>query len=379
MPFCAVASLIPKSVALNSVVLSSIGLFARLAAFGAACALAIAPMKSEASLSLSISRGHFREELVRYVPVRDGTRIHAVLNVGKPDKATFVFLNGLVWEGERWSAIARRLNAAGHSVIRVAFRLQPESLRLLRRGEEPQAFVKGMNVAGMAEDLHDVLLKVGALPAGRRPRIQLVGLSYGAAAAVEFASRYASAVENTVLIAPLVVPLDHYDPNGAQLRAWLSTVRFWENATCEAYGTWNPFVCAGRDFWYNAFYDALYERFLMGRVQNVPPDIHPTVYKKSIFHMVRAVKDFDLNDHVAKIRDLHLMVAAEDERPLLEDQLRAWNTTPKRNRRSLALFLGAKHGLPVEAPLKTSAWLEAIATNPPALKEGRTFKVQANR
>ncbi|MCM2281321.1 MAG: alpha/beta hydrolase [Bdellovibrionaceae bacterium] len=325
------------------------------------------------SLTVPAAQAAGAEEVLS-IPVRDGTRVHVVINRGEPNQETFVFLNGLIWESARWQTVSEMLNAKGHTIIRMPFRLQPESLRLLRRGEEPKVFAQGTTAAHMAEDLRDVLaaLKI-------RSRIQLVGLSYGGTVASEFSVQFPKAVANTVLISPLVVPLDHYDPSGQYLRTWLSTVRFWENATCDMYSMWNPFLCAHRDYWYNTFYDAIYERFLIDRVQNVPRDLNPAIYKKSVFHLVRAVRDFDLNVYTPKIARLHLMLASRDERALFEDQARVWAQTPKANKKSLVVFVGAQHGLPVESPVRTSEWLEAIAVNAPELQQGRSFKVRADR
>lgn len=313
-------------------------------------------------------------QTVTQVATKDRTRLHVIVNEGRVGKATFVLLNGLVFESTRWNTMAEELSAKGHTVIRVAYRLQPEALRLLRRGEEPKAFATGIEASGLAEDLHDALVALKV-----QNKIQLVGLSYGAAVAAEFAARYPKTIDNTILIAPLVIPLDYYDPSGQYLRGWLSTVRFWENASCDMYGMWNPWLCASRDYWYNTFYNALYGRFLHTRVQDIPRDIHPAVYKKSVFHLVRAVRDFNLNQYTAKIPNLHLMVGSRDERALLEHQVGAWTNAPKANKRSLVTFVGAQHALPVEAPVRTAEWLDLIALQKPELQGGRSFKVHSDR
>ncbi|MES2857053.1 MAG: alpha/beta hydrolase [Bdellovibrionota bacterium] len=290
------------------------------------------------------------------------TRVHTLLNghqivseVQTGNKATFVLLNGLVYATNRWSALANDLNDRGHTVIRMAYPAQPESLRLLKNGDTPAFFKTGLSLPVLANDVHETLLQLGV-----NQKFNLVGLSYGASVATEFALRHASLIEQFILISPLVISLDSYDSGGAAVRTWLDSVRRTENFSCDLYGAFNPLLCAYKDHWYDLYYASIYEPYLNKRITDIPAGVDASIHKKSMFHLVRAARDFDLRKQAPKLANVHLLVASEDSAPLRADQERAWNLFSASQKRSHVTFKGAFHAVPDEAPAPLSEVLNAI-------------------
>ncbi|MES2965245.1 MAG: alpha/beta hydrolase [Bdellovibrionota bacterium] len=304
------------------------------------------------------------------VTLRDGTKGVAEIVRGNPDAPVFVLLNGLVYDTRRWDPVTSNLASTGATVVRAAYAAQPENLRLLKEGQEPTYFGKGLELEKMANDLADVLdsLKITG-------KVQLVGLSYGASVATQFAHQFPTRVANLVYIAPLVVPLDNYNPGGRSLRVWLDGIRFWENAPCAMYGSINPWLCVGQDYWYDSFYDSLYGR---QRVKAIPAGVDEAVYKKAVFHLVRAARDFDLRRETPRLENVTMLVAENDEAPLLADQRTAWKNTKASQRHALVVFDGATHALPDESPGRTAEVLLSVAQGQAEYRKAKEIHVRAD-
>lgn len=301
-------------------------------------------------------------------------KIHVEISRGQNARPIFVFLNGLVYDLHRWDAVTDELIRQGATVVRYAFSGQPENLRLLGKGEDPAFFTHGLELADLTEELNQVISQIGLTG-----RVNIVGLSYGASVAADFATRHPERVDSLILLAPLVIPLESYDTNGRWLKAWLNSVRFWENAPCDFYGAINPFFCQARDYWYDSFYDSFYRRYLDDRIQRIPSDLDPTLYKKSIFHLVRAVRDFDLRSYANLLHDTHLVIAGADSADLRHDQERVWSDVRSEQRRSLTIIRDVEHALPDTAPKRTAEILRAIGEKRPELQNGKRFEVSGDQ
>lgn len=284
---------------------------------------------------------------------------------------TVVLLNGLIYDIARWNATAEALLDSGARVIRLSFTAQPESLRLLEKNVQPGFLKEGLKLETMAEDVERVLKHHKI-----KGSVTVVGLSYGGTVATTFAKTYPQRVKNLVLLSPLVIPLDHYESSGKLLRDYLSTVRFWENAPCLTYGWFNPWLCTNTDHWYDAFYNYFYEAYLQTRVSRVPPDLDSGLYKKSVFHLVRATRDYDLKNEVRNLKSVHLVISENESARLKADQLKAWSLVPPSARMSLAEFKDVVHALPDEAPAQTADWIYRILSGDEALRNGDEFVVE---
>ncbi len=310
------------------------------------------------------------------VEVRDAEgkidrRIYTEISRGAKEAPVVVLLNGLIYDITRWAPVAKRLAAHNLTVVRMSFSPQPESLLLMEANESPAFVRRGLELSVLADDVSKVLNYHRI----SKP-VTLVGLSYGGTVATEFAKLHPSKVKNLVLLSPLVVPLDTYQAASAPLRSMLDGVRFWEDASCAAYGWVNPYLCTAKDFWYDSVYNYFYENYLNVRVAKTPEGIEPALYKKAVFQLVRATRSYDLKEDIAKVKNIHLVIAGEEEPNLKADQLKVWALAPKRAKRSLAEFTGVKHALPDEAPLNTANWIEDIANGDASLQSGDEFIVE---
>lgn len=298
-------------------------------------------------------------------------RIYTEISRGSSRAPVVVLLNGLIYEINRWNPVADSLANEGLTVVRLSFSPQPESLRLLKDGDMPSFAIRGLELPVLADDVKKVLdhhkIKRAAT---------IVGLSYGASVATEFAKTYPKLTKNILLLSPLVVPLDNYNSASAPLRSMLETVRFWENAPCAVYGWINPWLCSSTEFWYDSFYNYFYENYLNQRVASVPKGIDPGLYKKAVFQLVRATRNYDLKKEVSNLKNVHMVIASGDEARLKADQFKSWSLVPQKERRSLAEFTGVIHAVPDEAPDATASWIESVATGDATLQDGTEFIVE---
>ena len=311
------------------------------------------------------------------VIVKDGdgkvTRtIYTEIAKAKPAKApVVVLLNGLIYDITRWNPMSEQLANSGVTVIRLSFSAQPESLLLLKKNDSPAFLKDGLELETLSDDVTQVLKHHGV-----KSKVTVVGLSYGGTVATTFAKLNPKRVKDLVLLSPLVIPLDRYDSAGQSLRTYLDTVRFWENAPCLTYGWMNPWLCTTTAYWYDPFYNHFYENYLNVRVQRTPAGLDEGVYKKSVFHLVRATRDYDLRNEVKSLKNVHMVVSGSEEEKLKVDQLKAWSMVPAAERRSLAEFTGVVHALPDEAPSATAEWIKAIVDGDEDLQTGTEYTVQ---
>lgn len=285
---------------------------------------------------------------------------------------TVVLLNGLIYDIHRWDKVTEKLQTKGMRVIRLSYAAQPESLRLLREGDQPEFLHSGLKLSDMADDVNRVVQYYQI-----DSPVTVIGLSYGATVAVEYAKLYPTNVDQILLLSPLVVPLDSYSPQGQVLRSYLDNIRFWENSPCLAYGWLNPWLCyQTKDYWYDTFYNLFYESYLNMRIAETPEDLQPALYKKSVFQLVRAVRDFDLRKEVKGLKNVHITIAENEESHLKNDQLKSWALVPVKERRSFAEFQGVTHALPDEAPQRAADWIEAVVTKSKDLQTGSEFIIE---
>ena len=285
----------------------------------------------------------------------DGTKVSVEIAKGSQAEV-FVLINGLIYATNRWDQVANRLSENGATVIRFALPGQPENLRLLKKGEEPNYFSRGLELTDIAENLR-LILKAANITT----KIHLVGLSYGASVAAEFTKTHSDLVEDVTFVSPLVVPTDEYDTSGKATKDWLNAVRFWENSSCALYGAFNPYPCIGQDYWYDSFYKSIYESYLEGRIEKIPAGVDEVTYKKAVFHLVRATRDFDLKEEIKSLHNVSMLVADLDEAHLAVDQKLAWKNVSKADKLEFKIFKNTHHALPDEAPEELSAELLKIA------------------
>lgn len=264
-----------------------------------------------------------------------------------PGKPTFVLVNGLVYDMDRWLELSAPLEQKGYGVLRYYFRGQLASLKQELNSGRPDFFDSGLSGEMFATELAQLMdeLKI--------EKGIVVGLSYGAAIAADFGRLHADRVEQLVFLAPLVIPLDRYNPSGAWIHWNLQALRL-------GWGPlWGPYV-------YNYYYDLIFRNYMGQRLvpEKIPAEMKDVAneYKEAIFHQVRATRDFDLRQYkfAALPGRVHLLLASEEEAPALKDQFRAWKNFGK-SRGSLTYFSPAWHAIPDSCGAFAAELLQQIA------------------
>lgn len=299
-----------------------------------------------------------------YIRLRDGVARYVETTPARDGKPTIVLINGLVYPIARWGAFRQDLLKNGYGVVNYYFRGQ--HLTLKKEADEkttPAFFSKGLDSAILADELDQILTAVKIMEP-----VTVVALSYGAHIAADFAHRHPARVKDLVFMAPLVISLDHYSPEGQWVLWNLDLLKL----------TWGPFL--GPVF-YEAAYAQIYRNYLGARIvpDRVPEELEdrPEVYKESIFHLVRAARDFDLRQYdFAKVQGrVHFMTAGEEEKPALEDQKEAFAGLSPKKAGALLHFPKSWHAIPDSEGVKAGQWLRALLEGDSRIKSGQKYQV----
>lgn len=303
-----------------------------------------------------------------FVKIRQGHEVYVEYTKAKAGRPTLVLVNGLVYDLRYWDDYIRRLTDDGIGVVLYNFRGQSKTLlREVDQRRTPEFFTQGLSPELFAQELSQLLTELGL----DGKKVSVAGLSFGGAIAADFAARYPERLAHLILMAPLVVSLDKYDPMGAWIRGNLDAMRLWWGPI------WGPMA-------YDYYYDMIYRSYLVGErisADRIPKDMQaiPDVYKESVFHQVRAMRDFDLKTYAFKGADVHLILAGEEDVPVYADQLRAWENFDRSARGSLVYLPKAAHGIPATAPAEASQVTLRILENDGTLAHGRLYRAESNK
>lgn len=316
------------------------------------------------SLSFAANAATVSKGLVK---IRQGHEVYTEYFAPAAGKPTVVLVNGLVYDLKRWDPYTEKLLEKGIGVIRYNFRGQSQTLLAeVEAKKTPEFFEDGLNPEIFAQELAQTLKALGV-----EEKVTVVGLSYGGAIAAEFTQKYPKRVESLILMAPLVVSLDRYDAMGAWIRWNLDAIRFWWGPV------WGPAA-------YDYYYDLIYRSYLVDQrisQDRIPKEVAaiPEIYKESVFHQVRAVRDFDLRKYDFKKSKVHLLVASEEEPLAYADQLRAWEAWDKDARASLIYIDKASHAIPDAAPAVAARLTLQVLGGEKSLTEGRIYRVEGTK
>lgn len=315
------------------------------------------------ALTIISSTAFASESFKGYLTLDDGHQVYVDYVAPQSKQPTVVLVNGLVYDLKRWNPYVAELEKSGAGILRYYFRGQLKTLKQeVRKKDTPEFFATGLSYQDLAKELADVL---SALEINRK--VTVVGLSYGAAIAAEFAQSYSDQVDNLILMAPLVVSLDNYDPAGAWIRWNLELIR----------GSWPVWGPVAYEYYYNLIYRSylINDRLSPDRIPSEMRDIEDQ-YKESIFHQVRAVRDFDLREYdFKKVPRVHLYLASEEDAPALEDQFNSWDAWRKSSRASLVYFKDAYHAIPDAAPKAAAQLTLKTLRRSAVVQGGRVYTV----
>jgi pimeloyl-ACP methyl ester carboxylesterase len=297
-----------------------------------------------------------------FVKLADGHEVFVDHQPAKSGKTTFVLVNGLVYNMNRWNDFTAPLAKEGYGIVRYYFRGQMHTLRKELEKGKPEFFSKGLDPEVMADELK------GVMDALKLRKAVIVGLSYGAGIAAEFGEKYPERVDQLLFQAPLVVSLDSYDPQGAWIKWNLDYARiFWGPL-------WGPYV-------YDYYYNYIYRSYMSQRIvpERIPPEMQdiPEEYKEAVFHQVRAMRDFDLRSYrYSKLKgQVHFMLASEEEVPAMKDQFRAWNGFDAKSLGSLIYFTPSWHAIPDAIGAQAAAIAKMIVSKDAKFQGGKVYSM----
>lgn len=296
---------------------------------------------------------------IKYIQMPGGYPLAVDYAKAQPGKPTVILINGLVYETARWEDLAKPLEQKGYGVLRYYFRGQILSLKKeVEQSGRPAFFDTGLETKDFAKELGQLLTLF------KIKRAHVVGLSYGATIAAEFAKLYPARVDQLVLMSPYVVAMDKLDPQGQWLRWNLDALRtYWGPL-------WGPYAF---DYYYNLIYrDYIKGRITPDRIPSAVANI-PEEYKESVFHLVRAARDFDLETLKLSHASIHMMVASKEDPALQREQFLSWKTFAPKTKGSFIYLTPAEHAIPDSSSQAAEAWLEQVITGDSQTKNSQVY------
>ena len=293
-----------------------------------------------------------------FVETKNGNDIFVKYQQADPGKETFVFVNGLVYEIERWEKITKQLKKKGFGVLLYEFEGQNRTFKRsmdLNNGK-PEWIYKGLSLNYFAEQLNDIVENF------QIERMNLIALSYGSSIAATFSKKYEEKVKKLVFMSPLVIPLENYDRQGRQFHQWLNNLEY--------------FGPIG-NFWSNYYYDLVYKWYYKEQPSSRHYDFGPWEkdYYRSVFHQVKAVRKFDLRKTLKKLTKVktYFLTASKEDPIYLPDQQKTWEMLPVNIKGSLIHIKGASHAIPDTTPKFTALYLSEIVMNRTLLNDSKAF------
>ncbi|MFZ4404410.1 MAG: alpha/beta fold hydrolase [Pseudobdellovibrionaceae bacterium] len=317
------------------------------------------PGQSELASDLQPQKG--------FIKLSDKVERYVEYSQQKNDKPLVVMVNGLVYDVDRWADLRQRLQLAGYSTLNYYFRGQLLTLKKEKQTfGQPLFFKSGLEGKDFAEELHGLLgqLKVD------KP-VVVLGLSYGASIAAEFAQRYPAQIEQLIIMSPLVKSLDKYTSEGQWLSWNLDAIAMW----------WGP-------FWGPAVYDAayklIYQSYLSSRVvpERVPSMFadDAETYKQSLFYLIRATRKFDLTEYdfsALKDNKVHYLLAKEDDNRVFQDQVTAFKRVAPVSQGALIWLSESEHAIPDSQPAQAASYISYLLNKDSRIKYGQTYKADS--
>jgi pimeloyl-ACP methyl ester carboxylesterase len=284
-----------------------------------------------------------------FVPVGEGEKLFVRYEAAAPGEPTLVLLNGLTYSTNQWGAFASALTRIRPGVGILRYDMKGMGRSLLEGPLPVRYEITYQEQAAQLKDLLDYL---------RLKKVELVGLSYGGAIAMEFASRFPARTARLFLMAPFTERLETQD----------QIIRLQVAATRLA----NPL---------NPATDAeLYDFFLRSFIYTTYPQSEPTIienpYKlEAVFRMVQSVRFFEARKVVAKLPEgsVHLMVANQDQYVPGETLEGFWRGLPASVRGSRLNISYTEHKIPEAIPGYSAAWILEVLGNQ-AISGGKVFE-----
>lgn len=301
-----------------------------------------------------------------FVVLQDRIGRYAEYTPAKAGQPTIILINGLVYNIDRWSPFSEPLRQQGYGILNYYFRGQSLTLRQESlRNRTPAFFTSGIELKDFSDELFELIQKIQL----RGPFV-VVGLSFGSSIAAEFAKSHPEIVSNLILMSPLVIPLDKYDPTGAWLSWNLEQIKFW----------WGPIF--GQAF-YDMAYRQIYKTYLNQRIvpDRVPDELRdrPEIYKEAIFQLTRSTREFDLRNYRfenQRPNSVHYLLAQEEEAAVSKDQVAAYQAAIPRSRGVLIYLPKAFHAIPDSEGAQAAVYVDLLIQKDRRLKPGAYIETE---
>lgn len=280
------------------------------------------------SSCLNFLKNHPSFKSLKIVNLNNGSKIISKLTPPQNNKL-YVFVNGLVYPMERWKPLSDELIKNGNGVLHYEFSNQANTLLI-------QESVKFKSLKAQAQELHELI----QLYKTENVQVHVVGLSYGASIATEFAKLYPKELASLSLMSPIVVSTETYNALGSFTKNTLEMYKFWGESA------------------YETAYEATYRSYFRNNVKQSPYDGVPlSKYQDSLFELGKAVRNFNLKNEISNIKGVpvHLMLAELEEAAAKADILSVADKLKSMPQSKFTVIKGAHHAIPDTAPIEGAA------------------------
>lgn len=287
-----------------------------------------------------------------FVQIRKGQELYVEHYPAAPGKPTIFLANGLTYSTKQYDDYVRALRELDPGVGIVAYDMQGMGRTLLK-----YAPWKGpLPIEQQVKDLRDLLkaLKISGPKA-------LMGLSYGGALELLYATMYPDDFAHFIGFAPLVERIPDQD---MLLRAMVTNHKF-------------RFPLDPRSD------DEIYDLYLRGWIYMNYPVAEPIIWEnpykiEAIYRMVAGVKNFNAFTHAENdefpAKKMHVIAAKQDEHVKLGRMDAFWNALPESARGSFLRLDHSTHKIPEVWPKVSAAWTLHIVNGNSDLQRGLIFE-----
>ena len=301
---------------------------------------------TQATMRSSAASSNFKKG---FVEIRPGRSLYVEQKLAAPGKPTLILTNGLTYSTEQWAPLVKAIEAHDPGLGLVLYDMVGMGQTLL--ANKPVNYEIPFNDQVLdLKDLFDHLKIAGP--------VSLLGLSYGGAVDLSYATRFPNDFEQIIVQSPFLGRIPAQD-------AW---VKDKVNMNHLLY-PWDPRT-----------EDELYAWYLRVLITSTFPSAEPIIlenpYKlEAVFRMVKGSLDWNAIQAAGRLpkAKLHLMTGEKDEYVPADWQQAFWAATPVAARASNLLIKGAKHKFPEDFPDFTARWVLDIVHHRANLFDGQTF------
>lgn len=291
-----------------------------------------------------------------FVPIQEDLSLYVDYKQAKKGHPTIVLLNGMTYSTREWQAFVEAFAAIDPNVGILRYDMRAMGETLFRYGP-----LRGrVELEDQADDLPVLIDQLEI-----EGPVDLVGLSYGSAVAMDSAVHHRDHYRNIILMAPFLSRLKDQD---TLIWTQINMTRLMQ--------PWNPYSD-----------DELYDYFLRVLVYSTYPLAEPVLMThpyntEAAFRKVQGARKWEAKNIAADFseRSIHLIQPLEDEYIPHQDYSDFWDLhVPERARASRLLIEQTKHKVPEVAPQLAAKHVHRIVRGDAKLFEGDTFVVNPKK